>query len=159
MLQRREGRSPTVNHSEPGASLSLAESLKIIRLPGEPFTIIRCDGGKRAVLTGDGWGAAATATFIRLHTALLGLEIEAARTVWVSTEEPTPGLIGGQFREIRRLCVREDVERYVQPNEQGRWDRTARAAALEIMDGLFPTYSKGSVKRMARRRKKGKTAP
>jgi len=125
----------------------------------EPFRIIRCGRGKRAIFTGGDWGSCATGTFVLLHSGVLGLEIEAARTVWVSTEQPTPDLIGEQFPEIRRLCIREEVVRYVQPNAQGCWDRTAREAALAIMEGLLPRYSKESIKRMARRRNRGRGAP
>lgn len=125
----------------------------------EPFKVIRCGQGKRAFFTGGDWGSYATGTFVRLHSGALGLEIEAARTVWVSTEQPTPDLIGEQFPEIRRLCGREEVERYVQPNAQSCWDRTPREAALTIMQGLLPRYSKESIKRMARRRNRGRGAP
>ncbi len=115
-----------------------------------------CDRGKVAVFTDAdaGYGSQATATFIHRHTSLLACEIQAARSVWLKSEQPSPDLIGKLFPEIRKLCIAEDVLAFVAKDCQ----HTPLQAAGEIMEGLFPRLSADSVERMGRRIKKGKSS-
>lgn len=127
-----------------------AEQLRTIRLVSSAcgrFKLADCSTG---------WGAAATATFIRTCTPLLAAEIQRARVVWIRTKQvtgtaPLPEEILQQFPEMANCCTANDVLTHVADATQ----RTPRTAALEIMHGLFPAYTASSIERMSWARKRG----
>lgn len=109
------------------------------------FKVAECSGG---------FGDASTVTFIQQHAAPLAADIQRARCVWIRTERatgkpPDPQAIAAEFSEIAKLCTDQDVLTYVAHSSR----LTPRMAALEILQGLFPTCSPQYIERSTRARR------
>jgi hypothetical protein len=123
----------------------------------DPIRIETVDGFKIAVCSA-GYGSNATATFMRLHIQPLASEIEMGRAIWARTEargkHPQPELLKGEaFPLIERFCTHEDIKKHISDSRQ----RTALAAAGEIMQQLFPKYTTDSIARRGRASKEGRS--
>jgi hypothetical protein len=109
----------------------------------------------KIAVSDEGYGSNATATFIREHTIPLEREIERARTIWIAAREkghdPTIEIAKSQsFPEINSLCADEDIKTFLIDGKT----RTAKTAASDIMQKLFPRYELKSVQRMGRAQKR-----
>jgi hypothetical protein len=112
--------------------------------------IVECGQFKLAQCDGDS-AENSTATFIRGQAPVLAAEIQRARAIYLRTKQvtgstPTPEQILEQFPTIAECCVSRDVLTHVADPDQ----RTARIAALDILHGLFPTYSAEYIERSSR---------
>src|SRR5579864_4683597 len=112
------------------------------------FRVVTYPSGLKLTVLTAGDSDASTQSFIRTQCALLAGEIQQARAFYLRTRQvtggtPTPGEILAQFPTIAECCVSRDVLTHVADTAQ----RTARIAALEILQGLFPTYSAEYIER------------